>query len=375
MTDFGDSLVSDSPSDAHTLSQLHLRAERRNVRQAVLQHHAAGKWQETPPWRFYRHVIRIGLYLRERLGVGLGDRVVLLSPLGPERVIAEWAAVVQGAVIVGLDPDLPPATIAASLGQLTPKAVFVAGPSQRARVLDVQGQPVGAERIIAFDSVGAEPAGDDGASAERSWSEVLDLGGTLDTAERAQKFRARARAVEPDAPAVGLAENDGSGSMAWRYISHGELVGQIARFRLRSPSREGDLAYVVGDKLSLPALVALWAFVGDGQTKIAFGIPGREAEQIAELRPHRIMAPRDILERAVRGGPAHSSGRPAIRTWLSGRAGARALLRRVPALAPLTQWIRPAAGQDPIAGDRLREMITLDGTRVEPKSRTTGDAR
>jgi hypothetical protein len=365
MTDLGDSLVSDSPSETHTLGQLHLRAERRNVRRAVMQHWAATRWQETPPWRFYRQVIRVGLYLRERLGVEAGDRVVVLSPLRPERIVADWAGAVQGAVMIAVDSDLPSPALASTLGELAPKAVFVTSSSERARLLELQGRPVAAEKVVVFDSeVARPPTGDASPSTELSWSEVLDLGGTLDTAERAQKFRARARAVEPEAPAIAVAEKFTNGSPTWKYLSHAEVVGQIARFRLRSPSREGDLAYVVGDKVSLPALVAVWAFVGDGQTILAFGTPGREAEQIAELRPHRILAPRQVVEHAARTAPVRARPGTPERTWMG----------RVHALASLKRWIRPA-GDDPTPADRLRDMMTLDGTRVEPKNRTTGDAQ
>jgi hypothetical protein len=329
-----------------------------------MQHWAVSRWHETPPWRFYRQVIRVGLYLRERLGVGSGDRVAVLSPLRPERIIVDWAAVGQGAVTIAIDADLPDATLSSALAQLAPKAVFVAQSTERTRLLELQGHPVIAERVVVFDSHVAEPASKDAASDERSWSEVLDLGGTLDTAERAQKFRARARAVEPDAPAIGFVEDVISGAPSWKYLSHAEVVGQIARFRLRSPSREGDLAYVVGDKPSLAALVAVWAFVGDGQTTIAFGTRGSEVQQITELRPHRVVAPREIIERVARSQSGHSSDRPAGRGWLE----------RVPALGPLKRWIRPSAA-DPAPADRLRDMMTLDGMRVEPRNRTTGDAQ
>jgi hypothetical protein len=362
MTDLGDVAVSDGAPRAQTLSQLHLRAERGNDRRIVMQHRAAHRWDEMPTWRFYRQVIRVGLYLRERLGLEPGDRVVLMSPLRPERLVADWAAVVQGAVTVGVDPDLPSGALASALAELAPRAVLVAGPSERARLLELNGAAVSGERIIVFDK--ASPSQD-----ASSWSQVLDLGGTLDTAERAQKFRSIARAVRPEAKALAHAERGADGAIVWRSLTHGDVVRQVERFRRRIPSREGDIAYVSGRGLPLATLVALWALVGDEYTTTAIGTPGKEVEEIAELRPHVLVAPSGVVERA-----AASAAPSAARSKRENGLGVRKWLQRVPALAPLARWIRPAAG-DAVRAERLRDAMTLEGRHVGPRNRTTGDVQ
>jgi hypothetical protein len=362
MTDFGEVAVTDGAPRAQTLSQVHLRAERGNGRRVVMQHRASDRWDEMPTWRFYRQVIRVGLYLRERLGVETGDRVAVMSPLRPERLVADWATVVQGAVTVGLDPDLPSAALASAVAQLEPRVVFVAGSSERARLLELHGGALSAERIVVFDP----PTASQEAS---SWSQVLDLGGTLDTAERAQKFRSLARAVRPDAPALAHAEHRGDGSVVWRFLTHRDVVRQLEDFRVRVPSRGGDIAYVSGGGLPLATLVALWAFVGDDHTTTAIGTPGKEGEQIAELLPHVLVAPSGVLE----GSAASAARAPA---WSKPDNGLRVRkwMQRVPALAPFARWIHPAvAGTD--RTERLRDAMTLEGRYVGPRNRTTGDSQ
>jgi long-subunit acyl-CoA synthetase (AMP-forming) len=362
MTDFGEVAVTDGAPRAQTLSQVHLRAERGSGRRVVIQHRASDRWDEMPTWRFYRQVIRVGLYLRDRLGVERGDRVAVMSPLRPERLVADWAAVVQGVVTVGLDPDLPSAALASALAQLAPRVALVAGSSERARLLELHGGALNAERIIVFD-----PPTDSEEAA--SWSQVLDLGGTLDTAERAQKFRSLARAVRPDAPALAHPERHGDGSVVWKLLTHGHIVRQLEHFRVRVPSHEGDIAYVSGGGLPLATLVALWAFVGDEYTTIAIGTPGKETEEIAELRPHVLVAPPAVVERSA--APAAFA---AAWSKLDTAPGVRKWMQRVPALAPLARWIHPAvAGAD--RTERLRDAMTLEGRYVGPRNRTTGDSQ
>src|SRR5579864_2260346 len=151
MTDFRESAVNGTAPRAQTLSQIHLRAERGKSRSIVVQHWAEGRWEPIPTWRFYRQVIRVGLYLRERLALAPGDRAIIMSPLRSERLVADWAAVVQGAVAVAVDPNSSAAAIAAAVAEFSPKVAFVAGDSERARLLESKAGDAGVPRVVVFD--------------------------------------------------------------------------------------------------------------------------------------------------------------------------------------------------------------------------------
>src|SRR5713101_7984130 len=188
---------------AATWARLFLAAMRKHDRAAVLLHHGQEKWQETPDWRLERQVIRLALFLRDRGGILPGDRVAIVSRLRPEAVAAELAALAQGAAALAIDPDLSPAEL---------RAVFC------------------------FDGSA------DGAWA---WSEALDLGGTLDTPERAQLFRALAREVKADAPALGhLVGWDGS--LRAQFLTQAETAARLVALRAGSPARKGAVGYVAG---------------------------------------------------------------------------------------------------------------------------------
>ncbi len=161
-----------------------------------------------------------------------------------------------------------------------------------------------------------------------SWSEALDLGGSLDTAERANAMRALARAVPPDAPALGHAVG-ANGGVTWRFLSQREVVRRVQRVWARSRIASGDVAYVTGEVPSLATTVAVLAFTADGHTQVVIGAKEEALEEIGMTRPHKIIAPVETVRRmlestrisgsVVAGSPVAGAGAvPAY--WLAGRA-------------------------------------------------------
>src|SRR3954470_18370108 len=79
-----------------TLNRLHADAMREHARPSALLSHQDADWIATPDWRLDRRIIRLALYLHERLGVVPGQRVVLFSELRPEWLIADLAVLGLG---------------------------------------------------------------------------------------------------------------------------------------------------------------------------------------------------------------------------------------------------------------------------------------
>ena len=364
MTSFAESALGLPASEGHTIGKLHLRAERSHARKTITTHWEDGRWIEMPAWRFYRQVIRVGLYLRERLHVAPGDRVALLSPLRTERIVAELAMVVQGGVVGTLDPRMPPQALASALAQLQPKVTFASGPAQVTLLRELVAHGATPGTLVAFDAVAADDKSAPPAAPVTAWSEVLDLGGTLDTAERAQKFRGWIRAVGGDAQALGHTEGS-NGTIEWQFLTHAEVARRADDFS----AAPGDIAYVSGAHVPLATQLAVRAFVGDGRTTIAIGTPGREMNEIVELRPQVIVAPPEVVRRALEAFRAQNDQQNGARQWLR-------KARSIATLRPLRKfgWIQPAARRT-VGDERLREIMTLDGTRVGPTNRTTGDAQ
>jgi hypothetical protein len=269
-----------------TVARLFLASMRKHDRAAALLHHDGAKWRETPDWRLERQVIRLGLFLRERAGFVPGDRLAIVSGLRPELVVAELAAATQGAASVVLDPALSRPELAAVLEALAPAAVLVADPAALERL------GCGARALVCFDGRA------DGASP---WSEALDLGGTLDTPERAQSFRAQAREVAAEARALGqLVRSDAAARC--EFLTQGEAMARVRAVRAAAPAKKGDVVYLAG-QATLAARLEMLSFVGDGFTTAALGTPGSELAEIAELRPQRVAAPEHVVGIAVRPAP------------------------------------------------------------------------
>ncbi len=321
------------PKATPTLAETYLAAMRTHQRRAAILHWGEERWLETPDWRLDRQVIRLGLFLRERFGLKPVDRVAILSGVCREWALAELASLVQGAVPVALDPALPEDLLASMLARLAPRAVFVKDEATLVRLERVRGAIPGPIGIIVFEA--AETVG------QSVLSEALDLGGTLDTPERAQAFRARAREVKPEAEALGFPE-DPSGSGPFTFLTHQDAVGRLARLWSHDVPQEGDLTYLACGPASQGALLALLAAIGDGLSGAAFGTAGREAAEIAALSPQRIVA----SSRALRTRLAQANGSKAAQQALGGRA----------------RWVHPVLEEpeDAAALGPLNDVVTMD---------------
>ena len=344
-------------AEPENVGRLHCATERKHERPAVLKTRIDGAWQGTPDWRFHRHVVRIGLYLRERVGLDAGERVALLSNVRPEWAVAQWAALTQGAVTGVVDPRVPDSALSAQLVALSPRVAFVEDVAAAERLLACRAAVSTLETIVTFE--GASPA-----DHVVSWSEALDLGGTLDTAERAQAFRARARELPATSPALAHAPpaNDGS---SWRFLSHRDVVHRVHRVLSQARIAKGDVAYVTGDVPSLTTTVTLLAFAADGYTQVFIGTPGSELEEIGMVRPHKIVVSPDAVKRLLTARPSDDSSR--LRRWLARATRLASRLRRggaparsCPALADRARWLSTGPTIEFETRARVRQFVTLE---------------
>ncbi len=326
-----------------TLGGLYLTAEHSGPRRVVTREWDGCTWKETPGWRFFRQILRVGLYLRERAAVGRGDCVLTLSRLRTERLVAEWASVVQGVVVASLGPRPSDDLLASALENLAPRLVFAGGSDERRRLVQLAGGRPSFD-IVVFDAL---------ATAEDktySWSTVCDLGGTFDTAERAQTLRAEIRAITPEVAALAYSKSAADSrpqSITWHRATQAQVVEQMLHLRNSRPAEPGSVAYVIEDPRATGPRLPLWALVADGGASIAIGSLGREAAELKELQPQIAVLPPEVARAAMEDesrGPSPSSF-----AWLD----------RVPGLRRLRE--REVAARH----ERLPlEIFTLDGTRM-----------
>ena len=345
-----------------TLNRLHARAMREHARPSALLFREGGEWRSTPDWRLDRHVIRLALYLGERLGIGPGQRVAVISELRPEWLIADLAALGLGAVSVAIDPRLRGDQLTTALEDAAPRVTF-ASPAAQGLLerLDGRAPPYGELVSLGPSTARIEAAPLDG------W---LELGGTLDTPERAQSFRALAREVGPERPALRHYRQQ-SGGWERLELTQGEGVARLRALGLHEAARPGDLAYVSDPAVSPAARLALYAFLGDGHTTTALAPPGQELSDLAALHPTGIVAPAAVLAEVVRASAASAKEGPGSGGWLRRVARqaphARARTNRHAirdTLGGRARWIGSTDRLDAVLAERLGSIAVVADTEL-----------
>lgn len=298
-----------------TVAGLYDLGLRHHVRKAALLWPRESRFEAVPDWRLDRLAIRVALFLRERLGVEPGERVAIFGRLGWLWPVADFAVMGFGMVPVGVEHDLDDEALRAVLDEAAPRVVMATDLASAERLREVRRGRGRATASLVAEGLPEE-------EGVLPLAQVLDLGSTLDTAERAQAFRALSRQLTADADALWHAAPAGL-----VRLTHGEAMARIEPGLRAWPALDGDVAHLAGPLVSLGARLALAGFVGDGRTTVALGRPGRTSDDVAELRPHLLLGADDWIEGICEaGGPRWPGGvdrpwaRKRIREALGGRA-------------------------------------------------------
>lgn len=272
-----------------TLSGLYDLGLRHHVRPAVLTWWTGDTLERVPDWKLDRLAIRLALFGRERLGLEPGERAVVMGRLGWLWPALDFAAMGFGVVPVGLEHDLSDDAVAFAFAEAAPRAAFATDAESASRLKRLRA----AGRLGGAAVVGEGLTGEEGL---RPLAEVMELAAILDTPERAQAFRAFSRQVAPEGPALWHA-----GAQGVVRLTHQAAMARTAPALQARPALEGDVAYVDAPRVTLRKRLALAAFVGDGHTTTALGREGKAAEDVAELKPHKLLASEAWIEAACDG--------------------------------------------------------------------------
>ena len=254
-----------------------------------------GVWQEMTWAGYLDRVRRFSLGLRA-LGVVPGDKVAIIGDNRPEWVISELAAQALGAVPVGIYQDSVLEELRYVLEASGARIVVAEDQEQVDKVLDVQGQLPGIERVIYHDAKGL---GTYDSEHLLFFPIVEELGEALDR-EQPDLFETTLQALDPNGVAL-LCTTSGTTSMPkLAMLSHTNLISMAEQLQQVDPMVAEDdvvsflpLAWIGEQMVTLS-----WALVVGFTIDFPEG-SGTVRRDLREIGPRAIVSPPRIWESMV----------------------------------------------------------------------------
>jgi long-chain acyl-CoA synthetase len=200
-----------------TLNRMFLESCRAHPKPVRMMAKKLGSWTKIPTGEIETTVRRLSLGL-QALGLGPGDRMAILSENRPEWVMADFAALLAGAVTVPVYTSLPPDQVGYILGDAGAKLVVCSDIELWSKVEAARGGLPGLERAIVID--GDPPAG------THALSDVVEMGRRLEAEDRG-RFERVAEAVRPGDLASIIYTSGTTGRPKGVMLSHANFTSNV----------------------------------------------------------------------------------------------------------------------------------------------------
>src|ERR1700730_17827772 len=115
----------------------------------VMRRRKGETWESISSQQIYQQALGISRALAA-WGISPGDRIAILSENRPEWVMADFACLLMGAVVVPVYATLTPEQTAYILRDAGVRAIFVSTQKQLDKVLQIQAE-TSVERIVCMD--------------------------------------------------------------------------------------------------------------------------------------------------------------------------------------------------------------------------------
>jgi long-chain acyl-CoA synthetase len=261
--------------NVETISQLFLNTITSYPKDNLMMFKKAGAFADLSSREVLERVKNTALGLRS-LGIGPGDKVVILSENRPEWTMTDFAAQCLGAVVVPIYPTLMPDQIKYIVNDSDAKVVFSSNRELWPRIAVIRGGLAKIAHYVVFD-----PEGIDGAMP---LAELMDRGRTYG-ASRGDEFEALALAVKPGDLASIIYTSGTTGVPKGVMLTHANFLHNIKALR-------SIVTFTVEDRILsfLPLShvlerMCMYAFLYTGAT-IAFAESIETvAENLIEARP------------------------------------------------------------------------------------------
>ncbi len=219
-------------SDAFTLNRLFLDSCLSHPKPVRMMVKKDGEWTKISTEEVGTAVRRLSLGL-QALGLGPGDRMAILSENRPEWVMADFAALLAGAVTVPVYTSLPPDQVGYILADAGVKVVVCSDLDLWGKVEAVRGGLPALERIVVVE--GDPPAG------THALSDVVEMGRRLD-GEEPGRFERAAGAVRPGDMASIIYTSGTTGLPKGVMLSHANFTSNVVSLTEAIDFRAADTA-------------------------------------------------------------------------------------------------------------------------------------
>ena len=223
-------MTGEAPSPAlRTLNDIIFLVAGREYRE-TLQYKRGAAWVSLQARELFRQVVWMARGL-ERLGIGPGDRVALLSENRPEWAIADFAILGRGAVTVPLYPTLPAASCEYILQDSGARAIVVSNTVQLEKIRSAWDRLPQLRFAVAMEGVPVNvapfrPFSDDaGEKRLLAWRDLVG-DAELASAERA-RFEGVARTVRPEDLASIIYTSGTTGTPKGVMLTHANIVSNV----------------------------------------------------------------------------------------------------------------------------------------------------
>ena len=209
-----------NPAPPGTLNAIFFETIRKFDKPDAILARVGERWQPISHRVLRDRVRRIALGLKS-LGIGAGDRVVILSENRAEWAIADWACLTSGITAVPIYATLPAEQIPYLLNDSGAALVFASTMEQAQKVASCRRQTPGVRKVIAFDDF-THP------HADMTFRDLEDAGTALDTPERATAYERDALNVRPDDLATIIYTSGTTGNPKGTMLTHNNFHSELA---------------------------------------------------------------------------------------------------------------------------------------------------
>jgi long-chain acyl-CoA synthetase len=196
-----------------TLNDIFFAIIERNHDQVMMYRHS-DQWLPISALQFYRSVAGVARALCV-WGIARGDRVAILSENRPEWAVADFAALLLGAVVVPIYATLTGEQTAELLRDSGARVVFVSGERQLQKFLLIQDH-TRVEKVVVMDAVETAHA--------QHMQRLMHDG----PEQRDPQLEAAARAIGPDDLATIIYTSGTTGTPKGAMLTHGNMASNIS---------------------------------------------------------------------------------------------------------------------------------------------------